>query len=74
MLVKLTGVGGTVEAGAETVSSATHKIATLNFQFGCPGSNFSRDHYSMRLHRGTGLIRAFIPPGFSTPVLVVNPE
>ena len=38
-------------------------VTSSDFQSGCLGSSPSRDHYSMRLDRGTGLIRAFIPPG-----------
>ena len=38
-------------------------VTTSDFQSGRLGSSPSRDHYSMRLDRGTGLIRAFIPPG-----------
>ena len=38
-------------------------VTTSDFQSGSLGSSPSRDHYSMRLDRGTGLIRAFIPPG-----------
>ena len=38
-------------------------VTTSDFQSGRLGSSPCRDHYSMRLDRGTGLIRAFIPPG-----------
>ena len=34
-----------------------------NIMAGRPGSNPSRGNYSMRLDRGTGLTRVFIPPG-----------
>ena len=38
-------------------------VTTSDFQSGRLGSSPCRDHYSMRLDRCTGLIRAFIPPG-----------
>ena len=38
-------------------------VTTSDFQSGRLGSSPCRDHYSMRLDRDTGLIRAFIPPG-----------
>ena len=44
-------------------------VTISDFQSGRLGSNPSRDHYSMRLDRGTRLIRAFFSSG-STAVPV----
>ena len=47
-------------------------VTTSDFQSGRLGSSPSRDHYSMRLDRGTGLIRAFIPPGCTSISVWLN--
>ena len=38
-------------------------FTTSDFPSGRPGSSPSRDHYSVGIDRGTGFIRALIPPG-----------
>ena len=43
-------------------SSTASAPPTSDFQSSRLVSSPSRDHFSMRLDRGTGLIRAFIPP------------
>ena len=39
-------------------------VTATDFQSGRLGSSPCRDHFSMKLDRGTVLIRALIPPGY----------
>ena len=54
---------GIMDVNVDVVCRGSIMVTTSDFQSGRLASSPSWDHYSMRLDRGTGLIRAFIPPG-----------